>query len=237
MSPEITSIVESSRSLAQAGGWTGVTVEHVFLAILDDERGRSMLSQAGANVVELRMQIEGILRGAPKRGDIAMDPSPWIAELDDQDVTRKRGSLTIGSLIWHLMNSQTAVAPLLAAQGVAGVDILNLVVHGISRTTTIPSARIVRGGGQLRADKRALYRVVFHNDQFTTVEFVCDVLDQHVGMGHDAARTFATEVDQTGSASLGPYKLKHALKLIDLVTREAHAAGFPLKLSCEAIPG
>jgi ATP-dependent Clp protease adapter protein ClpS len=236
MTPEITSIVETAIKLAQAGGWSGVGVEHVFLAILDDEVGRSMLSQAGANVVELRMQIDGILRGTPKR-DLSHALVAWIVEREVDDVTRKRGSLTIGSLIWHLMNTQTAVVPLLAAQGVAPVDILNLVVHGISRTTTIPSARIVRGGGEARTDKRALYRVVFHNDPFTTFAFVCDVLDRHVGMGHDAARGFAAEVDLAGSASLGPFKLKHALKLIDLITREAHAAGHPLKLSCEPVPG
>jgi ATP-dependent Clp protease adapter protein ClpS len=236
MSPEITSIVETALKLAQAGGWSGIGVEHVFLAILDDQVGRSMLSQTGANVVELRMQIDGILRGTPKR-DLSHSLVTWVFEREADDVRRKRGSLTIGSLIWHLMNTQTAVVPLLAAQGVAPVDILNLVVHGISRTTAIPSARIVRGGGEARADKRAPYRVVFHNDQFTTLAFVCDLLDRHVGMGHDAARGFAAEVDQAGSASLGPYKLKHALKLIDLITREAHAAGHPLKLSCEPVPG
>jgi ATP-dependent Clp protease adapter protein ClpS len=236
MNPEITSILETAINLAQAGGWSGVGVEHMFLAILGDEVGRTMLSGAGANVVELRMQIDGILRGTPKR-DLSHSLVAWVFEREADDVRRKRGSLTIGSLIWHLMNTQTVVKPLLAAQGVAPVDVLHLHVHGNARTTTIPSARVVRGGGDARADKRALYRVVFHNDSFTTFAFVCDVLDRHVGMGHDAARSFATEVDQVGSASLGPYKLKHALKLIGLITREAHAAGHPLKLSCEPVPG
>ena len=234
MTPETEALVEHATQLARAGGWSGAGVEHLFLAMLDDDLGRSILTQAGARIDDLRTQIGWILRGAPKRD---LDAAQWLSAIEALDLQARRGDLTVGLLLSHLMATRTAVTKILAEQGVSRVDVLNVVVHGTSRTTSIPSARVVRGAGEHRADKHVRYRVVFHNDQFTSIEFVCDVLDRHVGMRQATARSFATEVDHMGVASLGPYKLKHALKLIELVTREAHAAGFPLKLSCEPIPG
>jgi ATP-dependent Clp protease adaptor protein ClpS len=229
--PEIEELVRKATAIASAGGWPGPAPEHLLLAILDEPAGAAVLENAGADVAELRTQTHYILRGAPKR-DIAIQP--WLEAVEGVEAQSGRGPINVATLLAQLMAVPMAPIKLLEDQGVSRADVLSVIEHGVARTKSIPTARLVNGGRAVGAKGR--YNIVFHNDSYTTYNFVCYLLERHFDLDPDEARDLALEISNTGSAALGPYKLKQALRLVEMIASEAYEAGFPLKLSCEALP-
>ena len=62
------------------------------------------------------------------------------------------------------------------------------------------------------------YKVIFHNDDFTTMEFVTEVLRQVFNKPADEAVTLMMKVHREGQAIVGVY---------------SYEEGFPLKITCE----
>lgn len=79
-----------------------------------------------------------------------------------------------------------------------------------------------------------LYKVLLHNDDYTTMEFVVHVLIQFF----DKTRTDATRimlmVHHQGSGVAGVYTRDIAETKVGLVTDHAKEHGHPLKLTMEA---
>ena len=81
-----------------------------------------------------------------------------------------------------------------------------------------------------RTRKPRLYRVLLHNDDFTTMEFVVEVLVRHF----DKTPTEATRVMlQVHHLGVGVATRDEAETRIDRVTTEAESAGYPLLVTME----
>lgn len=84
------------------------------------------------------------------------------------------------------------------------------------------------------ATKRpSLYRVLLHNDDFTTMEFVVEVLVRHFDKSPTEATAVMLQVHHLGVGVAGTYTRDEAETRIDRVTTEAQAAGYPLLLTME----
>lgn len=75
--------------------------------------------------------------------------------------------------------------------------------------------------------------VVFYNDDYTTMEFVVDVLISVYGKSHDAAHALMMEVHHNGSAIVGTYTYDIAVSRALLTTNLAKQNGFPLRVEVE----
>ena len=82
-----------------------------------------------------------------------------------------------------------------------------------------------------------LYRVLLHNDDFTTMEFVVDVLVRHFRKGVTEATQVMLEVHMRGAGVAGVYTREVAETKIAQVTAEAREHGFPLLLTIEPEQG
>lgn len=90
---------------------------------------------------------------------------------------------------------------------------------------------------RLRDDQRTSvprrYKVVLHNDDFTTMEFVVYVLVIVFRKDVDSAVMLMQSVHTGGRAVAGVYSYDIAISKIKKATDMARAEGFPLRLTAE----
>ena len=77
------------------------------------------------------------------------------------------------------------------------------------------------------------YKVIFHNDDFTTMEFVTEVLRVVFNKPADEAVTLMMRVHREGQAVVGIYSYDVAMTKASMATSMARNEGFPLRVTCE----
>ena len=78
-----------------------------------------------------------------------------------------------------------------------------------------------------------LYKVILLNDDFTTMEFVVEVLQTFFAMGRERATEVMLKVHKEGSAVCGVYTREIAETKVTQVTDFAVQNGHPLRCSME----
>lgn len=79
------------------------------------------------------------------------------------------------------------------------------------------------------------YAVLLHNDDYTTMEFVVEVLTTDFSKPSEEAMALMLKVHQEGKAVAGIYSYDIAETKIAIVTDKARKAGYPLKLTLEPV--
>jgi ATP-dependent Clp protease adaptor protein ClpS len=77
------------------------------------------------------------------------------------------------------------------------------------------------------------WKVLLHNDDYTTMEFVVYVLMNHFARTRPEALNIMLQVHKNGVGVAGVFSRDVAETKADHVTREARSAGMPLVLSTE----
>ena len=75
------------------------------------------------------------------------------------------------------------------------------------------------------------YKVIIHNDDFTTMDFVVKVLRDIFFMNEQEAETLMMQVHNTGQAVVGIYSYDIAQTKSQKAIKMARENGFPLRLS------
>lgn len=78
-----------------------------------------------------------------------------------------------------------------------------------------------------------MYRVIMHNDDFTTMEFVVMVLRKVFFKGAVEAEKLMLTVHQKGKATIGLYTLDMAVSKSQKAMQMAREQGFPFRLTWE----
>jgi ATP-dependent Clp protease adaptor protein ClpS len=81
--------------------------------------------------------------------------------------------------------------------------------------------------------KPSLYRVLLHNDDYTTMEFVIEALVRYFDKTVTEAMRIMLLVHQTGVGIAGVYTRDEAETRMERVADAAREAGYPLELSME----
>jgi ATP-dependent Clp protease adaptor protein ClpS len=77
------------------------------------------------------------------------------------------------------------------------------------------------------------FKVVFHNDDYTTREFVIEVLTRYFDKDESEATFIMLSVHHKGSGVAGIFPKDVAESKVMQVTKHARAQGFPLRLTAE----
>lgn len=77
------------------------------------------------------------------------------------------------------------------------------------------------------------YKVLMHNDDYTTMEFVVLVLQKYFNKNFDEAQTIMLEVHQRGYGVCGIYTYEVAESKVAKVIKYARENGHPLRCSTE----
>lgn len=86
---------------------------------------------------------------------------------------------------------------------------------------------------QQRVDRPRPWKVLLHNDDFTTMEFVVDVLVRHFDKGPAEATFVMLQVHRKGVGVAGVYPRDLAETKVAEVTAEAQASRMPLLVTAE----
>ncbi len=81
--------------------------------------------------------------------------------------------------------------------------------------------------------KPKLYKVILHNDHYTTMDFVVEVLCRVFHKSGAEATIIMLEVHKKGYGVCGVFTRDIAVTKVDIVHKLAKEAGFPLKCSFE----
>lgn len=79
------------------------------------------------------------------------------------------------------------------------------------------------------------YAVFLHNDDYTTMEFVVEVLTSDFSKPQEEAVGIMLRVHEEGKAVAGIYSYEIAESKILKVTEKARRSGYPLKLTMEPV--
>lgn len=93
----------------------------------------------------------------------------------------------------------------------------------------------VRERSRTDIDEPRPYKVVFHNDDFTTYDFVVKVLMLVFFKSKFEAERLTIEVDRKKSATVGIYSCDVAKSKTEKAVKMARSEGFPLRITCEPI--
>lgn len=77
------------------------------------------------------------------------------------------------------------------------------------------------------------YSVVMHNDDFTTMEFVVDILIDIFKKSEAEAEVLMMKVHHEGKAVVGKYPYDIAQTKVSKAQRRAQAEGFPFRMTVE----
>lgn len=78
------------------------------------------------------------------------------------------------------------------------------------------------------------YRVVMHNDDYTTMEFVVFALKKFFGKDALEAESIMMEIHEKGAATCGVYTREIAESKADKVMKTAESEGHPLRCTVES---
>lgn len=79
------------------------------------------------------------------------------------------------------------------------------------------------------------YKVILHNDDVTTMEFVVDLLCRVFHKNPDTAYEIMMTVHNTGRGICGVFTQEIAETKVNVVRKDAREAGFPLKCTMEKV--
>ena len=83
----------------------------------------------------------------------------------------------------------------------------------------------------IREPKR--YRVIMHNDDFTSMEFVVEILMDIFHKDEVEAQRLMLMVHESGKAAVGMYPYDIAVTKVQAATARAKDEGFPFRLTVE----
>ena len=84
-----------------------------------------------------------------------------------------------------------------------------------------------------RVKPPSLYKVLLHNDDYTTMEFVVEVLRRVFNKSFEEATMIMLNVHRSGLGVCGIFTYEIAETKVDLVHTMARERGFPLKCTME----
>ena len=89
--------------------------------------------------------------------------------------------------------------------------------------------------GRPRLKEPPQYAVLLHNDDYTTMEFVIEVLQRFFRKNHDQAMEITMKVHHEGRGVAGVFEAQIAETKAAQVNEYARSRNFPLKASTEPV--
>ena len=86
-----------------------------------------------------------------------------------------------------------------------------------------------------RLEEPPLYRVLIHNDHYTSMEFVVEILEQIFHHNPATAEQIMMMVHRQGTGCCGEYDREIAESKVVTVSRRASEQGFPLRCTMERV--
>lgn len=259
---ELLGVLHLASELAGRLRHAEVTPDHVLMAMTRDRTAAGGFRAAGVDPQRLETDLREFLShtAPPARTWQMLGPSyaPSLRRVLDQTMARLsvagRDVVGVGEVLAALLREEVpssvavregalprgavyresrhlVVHPVhrLRQSGFCLVDLLGWIAHGAVHGV---AADVASQGVPEGADLDPVW-VVLHNDDFTTFEFVRDVLCNDFDMPADEADGVSRSVHVHGSEIVAGFVRAVALVRVRRALDRARAAGFPLRITVE----
>ncbi|MRI58684.1 MAG: ATP-dependent Clp protease ATP-binding subunit ClpA [Epsilonproteobacteria bacterium] len=150
ISNQLNSVFKEAVKYAKRHRHEYLTVEHVFLALLESEEGARILKEAGADVVLLKKKLiqhlENTLKPLPE--NVVREPFETVAlsrvieNMIRHIQSAEKKEATVGDLLAALFDEEHSYSVyLLKEQGISKLDILEVIAHQPEPSTTNKGAQ------------------------------------------------------------------------------------------------
>lgn len=232
-----------------------VTLDHLFHVLLREDSVTRVLSLCGCDTQHLRAEMAEYLELLPapsgRAGLWTKNPKPdtVFANALQKAILQALGSGqsefgTDGLLVVVWDAKDTYASMLLRAEGLMRVELLRCISHGSPALPPLspqeaqpPSAPPASSPSSPLSPSPggALAALVLHNDHYTAMDFVVQVLTQVFGLTEKQASVMMMQVHKAGHAALGPYPVDVAQRLAEEIRSLAAAEEFPLLCTIEPV--
>ena len=238
-----------------------ISLEQLLLALLDNPRAADVLRACAIDIEAMRAGVSVIVRDstpvAPGTGPVepaaspefqrvlqraiarvlslarSTDPRPGASRASSwvSAILRKsngRSGVDGGDVLVALMEeSDGGAMEELRRHGVTRLAVTNVIAHGLTGTDPVVTP-------QLQAGDTAAVAIVLENDDFTPMEFVVSVLQEHMGLALESAVRVMLQVHHEGRAVAGRFPVDMAMDKAERLRTAARQAGHPFRCVVEA---
>ncbi|MEW5854203.1 MAG: ATP-dependent Clp protease adaptor ClpS, partial [Myxococcota bacterium] len=221
--------VTEARERASRGRRREVTDLDLLLAILPDDDVMEALRGCGVDLLTLGEAVQRFVQETARvQKEGTVNPRPTVYHetvLRYAEVEAGHPGVTVTPL--HLLRGMLMFSfcpsfSFLSEHGVTRARLLCALAHGSPSPESKPTA--VQG---------ELAQVVIHNDNFTNMDFVVDVLERVGGLEQPKATELMLQVHREGKSTLGAMFREDALKRAALINAYARRHGAPLLATVE----
>lgn len=228
-------LIQAAVQAAVRFGHGAVTADHLLYALLSENAAAALLGRCGCDLVHLERELLEYLELLPEQsGRVLRDPrsdATFKRVLETAALRALRANkplIEIADLLVPILDESASYASmLLGAEGLTRLELLRCVSHGT------PAPPLYQGGQGGELPPGARMHVVLHNDHYTGMEFVIQVLEEVFAHSEKAAAARMMQVHTEGRALVGAYELAVALAKAEEVRALATEAGFPLLCTVE----
>lgn len=94
---------------------------------------------------------------------------------------------------------------------------------------------LVKSKNKVKINKPRMYEVIMYNDDYTTMEFVIDILVNIFNKNINEAEKIMLQVHQNGFGIAGTYSYDIAITKVSYAMNLAEEEGFPFKIIAKEI--
>lgn len=238
-----------------------ISLEQLLLALLDNPSAAGTMRACAINIEAMRGSVSALVRESTPvaTGAGAVEPaaSPefqrvlqraiarvlsltgstsqrhnsskapsWVPAVLRTRATRKAVD-GADVLVALLEESDGSAVEELRRHGVTRLAVMNVIAHGIASDDPVATP-------PRQADGAVGMAIVLENDDFTPMEFVVDVLQQHLGLDVESAVRVMLEVHREGRAIAGRFPADVAVDKAERLRATARQAGHPFRCAVEA---
>jgi ATP-dependent Clp protease adaptor protein ClpS len=253
---EVEQLLEAASQVAQQRNHQQVGIDHAVMAIIARSQWARLLEACGARLGKLADELDRYLDDRPLLRDREpLQVTPELAGSLQRAANYSKAAtladITVGNLIVAMLAERQAFSVVaLARHGVTRLGMMSYLIHGAvhDSVASIPQARLVsrwkpwaRGARAAGRDARPAgpvadrCEIVMHDDPYTQMEFVIDVLMSVFDHDREDAQALMLAIHERGSGIVGTCSFALATALVAEVTERARDLEFPLRVSVEPV--
>jgi len=261
VSPELQLSLNRAAIQARNRRYESISVEQLLLALLDDVRVVGVLRGCSIDVKTMRGSLQEVVQqdtlvaegtgGVEPEASLAFQRVLQRAIAHVMAVARPTGALGEGgaeataaqavlrrtaqraadgsdALVAILDEPESRAAEVLRSHGVTRLAVTRMIAHGTPATESNAADETLSHGQRDLA-------VVLENDDFTPMEFVVSMLQNHLGLDPAAATRAMLAIHNEGRTVCGRFPAEVAAAKVREIRTAASAAGHPLRCVTETM--
>lgn len=238
---EVQTILDTSVKIAKSKGHEFAYVEHIILALLHDDNFLRIIDDSSGDIVYIKKEINTQLNMLfEKRGTQNFDTVQATKEFEliikntinqalssEQEISTITGVYLLASI---LSFKDSFSYKLLENIGITRIKILEFLSHNILKNLDSEEDQFDH-----KFNDHDLVQILMHNDNFTTMKYVIEILTTVFDKTEEQATQIMLEIHKNKVGLCGDFTYNQAIEKINKVHQMSHLQGFPLKCSIKKV--